>query len=574
MSMENLGPYSNFHELNQDWLLNEFNKVVAQWKAMQKNFDNLQDAFNDLKNYVQDYFKNMDVQEEINNKLNQMLNDGELSNLLFKLPKFSSFNPVFNCRTYGLTNSEYTHMQGGCVVDGLCVYAKTKNNPTDDYCMIEVIDPVNEKVIRTTMVKAGHCDDMCYNPINNCLYILPYQHYDNSNWDSIIVVNYATLTVVKEIPTIIPINGLGYDKVTNIFYAYDENLNFYEYDIDNSRVKNLFTYNEIDSHKFVKQTLAINDSKFYFTTSYPNNIFCIGLNGKTLSVMNFPASNVENYMYGELEFCDIYNNIISIGSSIRTPSAKYELACIWSTNILDGQHDKLRGGYDNISTLHLDANYTGLRPNGSENRPFPTLDEAMLYNINRRTIEPLSGNYDGQVFGFCRILCKNNNVNLNIDTRTGFCSISDAKKVEGNVYKGSILELLNCGGNGAIYNEGMIRSDTLLTNVSGGGTIEPIASSVKFNGNAGGFVRCVTDRGDLAKYIKAGLIGKLIVFNGIKSGKNYSKIIALSYDNIVALQSGNDVVISCDGEDLTISIANNTFTTTPTYNLQSCFIYC
>jgi hypothetical protein len=572
--MENLGPYSNFHELNQDWFLNEFNKVIAQWKAMQKNFDNLQDAFNDLKSYVQDYFKNLNVQEEVNNKLNQMLNDGELSNLLFNLPKFSSFNPVFNCRTYGLTNSEYTHMQGGCVVDGLCVYAKTKNNPTDDYCMIEVVDPVNEMVIRTTKVKAGHCDDMCYNPITNHLYIIPYQHYDNSSWDSIIVVNYATLTVVKEIPTIIPIRGLGYDKVTNIFYAYDENLNFYEYDIDNSRVKNLFTYNKIDSSKFVKQTLSVNDSKFYFTTAYPNNIFCIGLNGKTLSVMNFPIYNVENYMYGELEFCDIYNNIISIGSSVRTPSDKYELACIWSTNILDGQPDKLRGGYNSISTLHLDANYTGLRPNGSENKPFPTLDEAMLYNINRKTIEPLSGNYDGQVFGFCRILCKNNNVNLNINTRTGFCSISDAKKVEGNVYKGSTLELLNCGGDGAIYNEGVIRSDTLLTNVSGGGTIEPIASSVKFNGNAGGFVRCVADRKDLAKYINAGSIGKLIIFNGIKSGKNYSKIIALSYDNVVALQGGNDIVISCDGEDLTISIANNTFTTTPAYNLQSCFIYC
>ena len=78
MSMENLGPYSNFHELNQDWFLNEFNKVVSQWKAMQKNFNSLQDAFNDLKNYVQDYFKNLDVQEEINNKLDEMLTNGEL----------------------------------------------------------------------------------------------------------------------------------------------------------------------------------------------------------------------------------------------------------------------------------------------------------------------------------------------------------------------------------------------------------------------------------------------------------------------------------------------------------------
>lgn len=82
MSMENLGPYSNFHELNQDWFLNEFNKLVAQWKEMQKNFDNLQDAFNDLKSYVQDYFKNLDVQDEINNKLDSMIADGTLLTII------------------------------------------------------------------------------------------------------------------------------------------------------------------------------------------------------------------------------------------------------------------------------------------------------------------------------------------------------------------------------------------------------------------------------------------------------------------------------------------------------------
>lgn len=81
MSME-LGAYTNFHKLNQDWFLDEFNKLVSQWQAMQKNFDNLQDAFNDLKNYIQDYFKNLDVQEEINKKLDQMSEDGTLNILL------------------------------------------------------------------------------------------------------------------------------------------------------------------------------------------------------------------------------------------------------------------------------------------------------------------------------------------------------------------------------------------------------------------------------------------------------------------------------------------------------------
>jgi hypothetical protein len=80
--MENLGPYTNFHELNQDWFLSEFNKLVEQWKAMQKNFDNLQDAFNDLKSYVQDYFKNLDVQDEINNKIDSLVANGYFDTFL------------------------------------------------------------------------------------------------------------------------------------------------------------------------------------------------------------------------------------------------------------------------------------------------------------------------------------------------------------------------------------------------------------------------------------------------------------------------------------------------------------
>ena len=109
MSMENLGPYSNFHELNQDWFLNEFNKVLEQWKAMQRHFDSLQDAFNDLKSYVQDYFKNLDVQEEINNKLNDMINDGTLSQLLETIVGSDSF-PTFVKSISDMTNKRKVYV--------------------------------------------------------------------------------------------------------------------------------------------------------------------------------------------------------------------------------------------------------------------------------------------------------------------------------------------------------------------------------------------------------------------------------------------------------------------------------
>ena len=76
------------------------NNVISDFNTVAENFDNLDDAFdtlqgsyNDTKNamlsaydqlqsYVNNYFDNLDVQDKINNKLDQMAEDGSLSQLL------------------------------------------------------------------------------------------------------------------------------------------------------------------------------------------------------------------------------------------------------------------------------------------------------------------------------------------------------------------------------------------------------------------------------------------------------------------------------------------------------------
>lgn len=61
-----------------------------EWKEYQESLnndmgifkENLMSAFNDLKYYVDNYFDNLDVQEEINNKIEELINTGELSQIL------------------------------------------------------------------------------------------------------------------------------------------------------------------------------------------------------------------------------------------------------------------------------------------------------------------------------------------------------------------------------------------------------------------------------------------------------------------------------------------------------------
>lgn len=75
-------PYTDPYRYNDDWLLRKMRDLIEEWAAMKKQFDDLNKAFNDLKNYVMNYFENLDVQQEVENVLNKWLADGTIQTLI------------------------------------------------------------------------------------------------------------------------------------------------------------------------------------------------------------------------------------------------------------------------------------------------------------------------------------------------------------------------------------------------------------------------------------------------------------------------------------------------------------
>ena len=61
-----------------------FDDVSHNVDEMDTEVKRISSAFNELKNYVENYFKNLDVQDEINNKLDEMVESGELDEILEK----------------------------------------------------------------------------------------------------------------------------------------------------------------------------------------------------------------------------------------------------------------------------------------------------------------------------------------------------------------------------------------------------------------------------------------------------------------------------------------------------------
>lgn len=106
-------PYTNFHELNLDWFVTTFKDLLDDWAAQKVEFNNLKDAWEAMRTWVTNYFDDLNVQEEVNSKLDKMAEDGTLASVLDYL--LDSFREDYNTRLSVLSArmDEFTNLPTG-----------------------------------------------------------------------------------------------------------------------------------------------------------------------------------------------------------------------------------------------------------------------------------------------------------------------------------------------------------------------------------------------------------------------------------------------------------------------------
>lgn len=130
----------------------EINKIIKSNNLTGQQVEDLTNAFNDLQNYVNNYFENLDIQTEVNNKLDEMAEGGELQEIIAEYLQVQSllcFNNVLDLqnaenlaegsfvRTYGtlhindgiMYHYKIRQIQNTDVVDNLQIIGLT-NYPT------------------------------------------------------------------------------------------------------------------------------------------------------------------------------------------------------------------------------------------------------------------------------------------------------------------------------------------------------------------------------------------------------------------------------------------------------------
>lgn len=150
--MFNKYPYTDFHELNLDWFLSEF-------KTLQQSFTTLEEAVEAFKNYVMSYLDNLDLQDEVSRKIDQMVASGVFTDLISPVVA-QQLPPVVNSQIDDVVENQLPGVVDdqlpGVVGNQLPVLIGTQ---VTDW-LNENVDPVGSAVVvDTTLTIAGAAAD-------------------------------------------------------------------------------------------------------------------------------------------------------------------------------------------------------------------------------------------------------------------------------------------------------------------------------------------------------------------------------------------------------------------------------
>lgn len=154
-----------YAKVNQ--LVRHFNCLAKETK---ETVDEYIAKFVELKDFVDTYFENLDVQEEINNKLDAMAEDGTLQSILTDAMSVLT-QDTLNFHTYMALTRNTGGLQGGCVLPD-----KTIIQFTGQDVVYHVAS--DGTIINQATVLVGHANSACYSETTGKVYVTSTQDND------------------------------------------------------------------------------------------------------------------------------------------------------------------------------------------------------------------------------------------------------------------------------------------------------------------------------------------------------------------------------------------------------------
>ena len=171
-------PYSNFHEMNMDEIikivknmLEEWAQYYAEWDAWMEEINDdwsnyqevMNEAWQDMQDFINNYFDNLDVQNEINNKITSMVNSGEFANIVepYIPPRITEW------LTANITQPVGVVIDTSLTVAGACADAKATGDALSDKADKGLSSTATSEYLTVVKGSAWDMDVGLPTPLNN-----------------------------------------------------------------------------------------------------------------------------------------------------------------------------------------------------------------------------------------------------------------------------------------------------------------------------------------------------------------------------------------------------------------------
>ena len=354
------------------------NKTMENVNSLSENFDELQSAFNTLKKYVEEYFDNLDVQEEVNKKLDEMAENGTLASLVFS--KVGNLVDKVDCWLYAQQVTNEKSAQGFTIF--------VHNNVIKCACGYEggiyLRNLLTGELINTiTNENITHVNDITY--YNNKMYLV---NGDNNKIITVELESYNVNNIVINNELCNIIHGIEY--YDNNFYLLCNYNNQYIIVKCDTNFENFTKVGNVNYGKNVsaKQGIFIHNGYLFLVGSRNNRTDIQGwyniLNVYSINDCSF-IKNIYVPFGMELEGVGYYNNEFYFYYNCFSQAGVITKGNLFYSEESYGiypEHKLGFGRFNNSVNMYINEEYDGFFLSNTEEQPFKYWSEANAFMVN------------------------------------------------------------------------------------------------------------------------------------------------------------------------------------------------
>lgn len=378
------------------------NKVIYNQNLLDEANNELIDSFNDLKNYVDNYFNTLDLQDEVDDKINEMVESGEFETLLnnYFNPNFKIIIPknfenvdigdIILLKVYDKNIVIDTHRSEALsdVVDFL-----DRNNISKiDYMILShyhndhvgnFVSLVNEGYIDensfvylpgySSLIENDETTLGYYNSVNDTITTNNIPHIVPSEGDTLTIEDFKITFYNCETAIFQTMGVTNYNDCSTVCLAeYGDQKVLFTGDITDKPFKRftdnqIFNY-KIDIYKLEHHGNNINDEDVTFLEQITPSLALHTATSYSIELGRCSRSNGLAYMMmNNIPIYSQFNNTDDIEFNVYKD--RY--------NLVKGKQNYSQAGYGIVNTYTVDAATTNTIQNGSTTYPFKSLAQAL-----------------------------------------------------------------------------------------------------------------------------------------------------------------------------------------------------